>query len=123
MALSKVDQLDDEALNDLRQEMEETFPDRPIYSISALGDIGLDELKNDLMQFLTEQRLLAAENPDFAEELETRERRISDDVFSHSEQMRNRRSEELAESELDFEDGDDDLDGDEPETEVVYVRE
>mgnify|MGYP001200877856 FL=1 len=123
LALSKVDQLDDEALNDLRQEMEETFPDRPIYSISALGDIGLDELKNDLMQFLTEQRLLAAENPDFAEELETRERRISDDVFSHSEQMRNRRSEELAESELDFEDGDDDLDGDEPETEVVYVRE
>ena len=123
LALSKVDQLDDEALNDLRQEMEETFPDRPIYSISALGDIGLEELKNDLMQFLTEQRLLAAENPDFAEELETRERRISDDVFSHSEQMRNRRSEELAESELDFEDGDDDLDGDEPETEVVYVRE
>ncbi len=123
LALSKVDQLDDEALNDLRQEMEETFPDRPIYSISALGDIGLDELKNDLMQFLTEQRLLAAENPDFAEELETLERRISDDVFSHSEQMRNRRSEELAESELDFEDGDDDLDGDEPETEVVYVRE
>ena len=123
LALSKVDQLDDDALNDLLQEMEETFPDRPIYSISALGDIGLDELKNDLMQFLTEQRLLAAENPDFAEELETRERRISDDVFSHSEQMRNRRSEELAESELDFEDGDDDLDGDEPETEVVYVRE
>ena len=123
LALSKVDQLDDEALNDLRQEMEETFPDRPIYSISALGDIGLDELKNDLMQFLTEQRLLAAENPDFAEELETLERRISDDVFSHSEQMRNRRSEELAESGLDFEDGDDDFDGDEPATEVVYVRE
>jgi hypothetical protein len=83
----------------------------------------LDELKNDLMQFLTEQRLLAAENPDFAEELETLERRISDDVFSHSEQMRNRRSEELAESGLDFEDGDDDFDGDEPATEVVYVRE
>jgi hypothetical protein len=37
--------------------------------------------------------------------------------------MRNRRSEELAESGLDFEDGDDDFDGDEPATEVVYVRE
>ena len=125
LALSKVDQLDDDALNDLLQEMEETFPDRPIYSISALGDIGLDELKNDLMKFLTEQRLLAAENPDFAEELETLERRISDDVFSHSEQMRNRRSAELAESDLDLglDSEDDDFDGDEPETEVIYVRE
>lgn len=122
LALSKVDQLDDGALKDLFQEMEETFPDRPIYAVSALGDIGLDELKNDLMQFLTEQRLLAAEDPDFAEELVTLEKRISDDVFRHSERMRNRRSEELTERELDFEDDDDDFDGDGPETEVIYVR-
>ena len=123
LALSKVDQLDDGALKDLFQEMEETFPDRPIYAVSALGDIGLDELKNDLMQFLTEQRLLAAEDPDFAEELVTLEKRISDDVFRHSERMRNRRSAELTERELDFEDDDDDFDGDGPATEVIYVRE
>ena len=123
LALSKVDQLEEGALSELLHEMEETFPDRPVYSISALGDIGLDELKNDLMQFLTEQRLLAAENPDFAEELEVLERRISDDVFSHSERMRSRRSEELAESGPDVEDVDDDFDGDETGVEVVYVRE
>ena len=122
MALSKVDQLDDDALGELVQEVEETFPDRPIYAVSALGDIGLTELKNDLMQFLTEQRLLAAEDPDFAEELVALEKRISDDVFRHSERMRNRRSAELADSELDLEDDDDAFDGDGPETEVIYVR-
>ena len=75
------------------------------------------------MQFLTEQRLLAAENPDFAEELEVLERRISDDVFSHTERRRSRRSEKLAESGPDVEDVDDDFDGDETGVEVVYVRE
>ena len=123
LALSKVDQLDDGALKDLFQEMEETFPDRPIYAVSALGDIGLDELKNDLMQFLTEQRLLAAEDPDFAEALVALEKRISDDVFRHSERMRNRRSAELADSELDLEDDDGEFDGEGPATEVIYVRE
>ena len=105
------------------QEMEETFPDRPIYAVSALGDIGLTELKNDLMQFLTEQRLLAAEDPDFAEELVALEKRISDDVFRHSERMRNRRSAELADSELDLENDDGEFDGEGPATEVIYVRE
>ena len=123
VALSKVDQLDDDALRGIVQEMEETFPDRPIYAVSALGDIGLTELKNDLMQFLTEQRLLAAEDPDFAEELVALEKRISDDVFRHSERMRNRRSAELADSELDLEDDDGEFDGEGPATEVIYVRE
>ena len=123
VALSKVDQLDDDALGELVQEVEETFPDRPIYAVSALGDIGLTELKNDLMQFLTEQRLLAAEDPDFAEELVALEKRISDDVFRHSERMRNRRSAELADSELDLEDDDGEFDGEGPATEVIYVRE
>lgn len=121
LALSKVDQLDDDDLDALMEEMVETFPDRPVYGISALGDIGLDELKNDLMQYLTEERLQAAEDPDFAEHLESLEKRISDDVFAHSERMRQRRQGDAADAQDEMDDDfDDTLDG--PETEVIYVR-
>lgn len=126
LALSKVDQLDEMALQELRQEMAETFPDRPIYSVSALGDIGLDELKNDLMQFLNEQRLQAQEDPEAAEYLQQLERRISDDVFTHSERMRQRRrpGDEPGDDELDAGLMDDELDDwQEGDTEVIYVRE
>ncbi len=121
LALSKVDQLDDADLQDLMAEMAETFPDRPVYGISALGDVGLDELKNDLMQYLIDERMQAAEDPDFAEHLQCLEKRISDDVFTHSERMRQRRQSEAGadQNEID-EDFDDTLDG--PETEVIYVR-
>ena len=121
LALSKVDQLDDDDLDALMEEMVETFPDRPVYGISALGDIGLDELKNDLMQYLTGERLQAAEDPDFAEHLESLEKRISDDVFAHSERMRQRRQGDAADAQDEMDDDfDDTLDG--PETEVIYVR-
>jgi GTP-binding protein len=121
LALSKVDQLDDADLDALMEEMAETFPDRPVYGISALGDIGLDDLKNDLMQYLTEERLHAAEDPDFAEHLESLEKRISDDVFAHSERMRQRRQSDGADEQDEMDDDfDDTLEG--PETEVVYVR-
>jgi GTP-binding protein len=126
LALSKVDQLDKMALQELRQEMAETFPDRPVYSVSALGDIGLDELKNDLMQFLNEQRLQAQEDPEAAEYLQQLERRISDDVFTHSERMRQRRrlGDEPGDDELDAGLMDDELDDwQEGDTEVIYVRE
>ena len=121
LALSKVDQLDDDDLDALMEEMAETFPDRPVYGISALGDIGLDELKNDLMQYLTGERLQAAEDPDFAEHLESLEKRISEDVFAHSERMRQRRQGDAADAQDEMDDDfDDTLDG--PETEVIYVR-
>ena len=121
LALSKVYQLDDTDLDALMEEMAETFPDRPVYGISALGDIGLDDLKNDLMQYLTEERLQAAEDPDFAEHLESLEKRISDDVFAHSERMRQRRQSDGADEQDEMDDDfDDTLEG--PETEVIYVR-
>ena len=122
LALSKVDQLEEADVDALMAEMAETFPDRPIYGISALGDVGLDELTQDLMQFLLEERQQAAEDADFAEHLQDLEKRISDDVFAHSEQMRQRRQagatddSDLLEEELDD-------DQDDAETEVIYVRE
>ena len=122
LALSKVDQLEEADVDALMAEMAETFPDRPIYGISALGDVGLDELTQDLMQFLLEERQQAAEDADFAEHLQDLEKRISDDVFAHSEQMRQRRQAGATDdSDLLEEEFDDDQD--DAETEVIYVRE
>ena len=122
IGLSKVDQLDDEALDTMLQEMAETFPERPIYALSALGDIGLTTVTRDLMQFLQEQPHRAADDPDFAAYLSELERRISDDVHLHSQRMRTKRLGESAEVES-FDDEGVSGDLDEPETEVIYVRE
>ena len=122
IGLSKVDQLDDEALDTILREMAETFPERPIYALSALGDIGLTTVTRDLMQFLQEQLHRAADDPDFATYLSKLERRISDDVYLRSQRMRSKRLGESAEVES-FDDEGVSGDLDEPETEVIYVRE
>ena len=122
IGLSKVDQLDDEALDTILREMAETFPERPIYALSALGDIGLTTVTRDLMQFLKEQLHRAADDPDFATYLSKLERRISDDVYLRSQRMRSKRLGESAEVES-FDDEGVSGDLDEPETEVIYVRE
>ena len=122
LGLSKVDQLEDEALDILLQEMAETFPERPIYALSALGDIGLTTVTRDLMQFLQEQVQRAVSDPDFATYLSELEKRISDDVYLHSQRMRTKRLGE-SEEEDSFDDEDVSGDWDEPETEVIYVRE
>ena len=105
------------------EDFAEMFPDRPIYAISALGDIGLEDLVRDLMAFLTEEYLLARENENHAEQLEELEARITADVWAHSERMRARRAgeaDESADDDLDDWDADDE-DGE--ATEVIYVRE
>lgn len=91
IALSKVDQLEADALDQMLQEFAQTFPDRPIYAVSSLGDIGLPELCNDLMLALQQQQSLLQENSEFAEQQKRLEERISDDVWAHSERMRMRR--------------------------------
>jgi len=123
LALSKVDQLEKAELDKLLEDFAEMFPDRPLYAISALGDIGLEDLVRDLMAFLTEEYLLARENENHAEYLEELEARITADVWAHSERMRARRSGEAEESsEDDLDDWDED-DEDDEATEVIYVRE
>ena len=118
IALSKVDQLEIDALDQMLQEFAETFPDRPIYGVSALGDVGLPELCRDLMFTLRQQQTLLQENTEFAEQQKRLEERISDDVWAHSERMRmRRRAESSLQSAADAIDDDAGDDG----VEVVYV--
>ena len=119
IALSKVDQLQAPDLDAMLEEFTLMFPDRPIYAVSALADIGLPELCQDLMGALQEQIHLAAEDATFAEQQKQLEERISADVWAHSERMRQRRRDGVPNTEqLDQIDDFDDADA----TEVLYVR-
>jgi GTP-binding protein len=119
IALSKVDQLQAQDLDAMLEEFALMFPDRPIFAVSALADIGLPELCRDLMGALQEQIHLAAEDATFAEQQKQLEERISADVWAHSERMRQRRRDGVPNTEqLDQIDDFDDADA----TEVLYVR-
>ncbi|MDG2278292.1 MAG: Obg family GTPase CgtA [Pseudomonadales bacterium] len=118
IVLSKVDQLEDGEVDALRGRFETKYPERKICAVSALGDIGLTSLTQELMQFLDEyQRRLAEEIP-FAEADSRLEERITADVLKHSEAERERRAaarQAAAGAEADV------FDDDEPET--IYVSE
>lgn len=115
LALSKVDQLEEADLDAVRKRFAEAFPDRPLYCVSALGDIGMQSLVRDLMQALTDERLRLAEDEAFAHYSEALQERISADVFAHSQKMRAQRRADK--------DNDDDDDWDDGDVEVIYVNE
>ena len=115
MALSKVDQLEDDALETLQRRFTAAYPDRPLYCVSALGDIGVESMVRDLMQALTEEKRRLAEDEAFALYCERLQQRISADVFAHSQKMRAQRRAARAD--------DDDDDWDDGDVEVVYVNE
>ena len=114
LALTKVDQLDDQDLTQLKARFAARYPGRPIHAISALGDIGLISLVRSLMQHLEEERRRLAEDEAYASYLEDLTSRIADDVFAHAQRMR------AASRDRDSE-NDDDWDDDDG-AEVVYVR-
>ena len=119
LALSKVDQLETEDLDLMLEEFAQMFPERPVYAVSALADIGLPELCQDLMLSLQEHSRRLAEDPDFVDAQTELEEQISADVWAHSERMRQRRRGDIAVTEH----ADESDDFDDPEaTEVVYVR-
>jgi GTP-binding protein len=125
LALSKVDQLAPAELEHLLEEFAEMFPDRPLYAISALGDIGLEGLIKDLMVFLTQEQERAREDEGHAQYLEDLETRIAADVWGHSQKVllgRAGDADQLVREEEFDEEWDEDVDDGES-TEVIYVRE
>lgn len=120
LVLSKVDQLDDSALETLSTSFKTQFPDRPVLAISALGDIGLPDLTQALMRLLDDYRLRLMQDEAFAEYDEELSERISEDVISHSERMRAQSRLKKLQRDADQDLSDDD---DDDATEVVYVAE
>jgi len=89
--LSKIDQLEDDALELVRGRFLEHFPQRPLHAVSALGDVGLVELKQDLMAYLDQYRARIAEDEAFAEQDAEIERQIGVDVLHSSQMLRQQR--------------------------------
>ena len=112
--LSKVDQLEDADLERIAEQFKAEFPDRPLYKVSALGDIGLPELTQAIMRFLDDYKDRREHDLDFAAEESQIEEAISEDVLRHSEEERARRR---AQKDEQADDWDDD------EMETVYVSE
>ena len=89
--LSKVDQLENDVLELLRDRFLEHFPQRPLHAVSALGDVGLVELTQDLMAYLDQYRRRVAEDATFAEQDAEIERQIGVDVLQSSQMLRQQR--------------------------------
>ena len=115
LVLSKVDQLDEEALATLLAEVRAAYPERPVRAVSALGDIGTTDLVNDLMASVLEFRQRLAEDEDFAEAVAAADEALQNQVTHAALQARPIRGSAAA----DLPDDDDDDD----DVEVVYVHE
>jgi GTP-binding protein len=92
LVLSKVDQLAAQDLADLRAAFRAAFPKRELYCISALGDVGLDTLVQDLMGFLHQHWRRLADEPEYAAQCERLTTRIGADVSAHAQKMRGLKS-------------------------------
>ena len=130
MVLSKVDQLEDAQLTELVEAFKRQFADRPLHTVSALGDIGLEALAQDLMATLSQQQQRLLEDEAYAEYTEDLQQRISADILVHADHMREQRKTAKAERadaleaawESGSSSGTETPPGDD-EPEVVYVRE
>jgi GTP-binding protein len=90
--LTKVDQLDAEELETLGESFANAFEDRTILAVSALGDIGLDDLVKEVMRTLQQLDRRIEDDEAFAEYDEELQRRIGDDVMAQSRLSRKKRS-------------------------------
>jgi GTP-binding protein len=112
LALSKVDQLEEADLNTLVERFAQRFPGRTIHCLSALGDVGVDSLKKQLMQAVNEHRRNMREDEIYFEAQQTLEAAIAEDVLASALARRS-----PAPDPASLEETDDDADGDEAEVE------
>ncbi len=115
IVLTKIDELEEEERETLLEDFYSRFPDRKIIAISAMADVGLGELKENVMAELASMDARLKDEADYQDEIKNLQKRISEDVLSRSNLERETilRSKEI--------DRFDDEVGGEPE--VVYVKE
>lgn len=124
LALNKTDLLDAESLAEIKAEMSEVFPDRPLFAISAATGEGLKGLVDALQEAVADIRQRLASDEEFREVQAALEARINEDVLASALLARPQRLRDgppSGGSTADLEEDDDEDDGDGPE--VVYVDE
>ena len=112
--LTKVDQLQDDELEAMKQAFTAAFPGRQVLGVSALGDIGMTDMVNAVMQLLLDLEERRVSDEAYAQYEEDLQARISSDVLRQANSRK---------SQADDEDGAADDDDDDDDVEVVYVHE
>ena len=114
IVLTKIDEVDESEIETVLLDFKSKFPDRRIFSISAMADLGLEELKAKVMTELALMDARLKDETDYQAKMKNLEKRISEDVLFRSNMERESivRAKEVAGLE-------DESDG---EPEVVYVK-
>ena len=115
IVLTKIDELEEQQLEVLCDSCRARFPDRKVFAISAMADLGLQQLKEDVMAELASMGSRMKDDSEYQEKITRLEKRIREDVLMRSNiergAIRNAKSDKTL----------DDVIDDEPE--VVYVKE
>ena len=115
IVLTKIDELEKQQLEVLFDSCRARFPDRKVFAISAMADLGLQQLKEDVMAELASMGSRMKDDSEYQEKITRLEKRIREDVLMRSNiergAIRNAKSDKTL----------DDVIDDEPE--VVYVKE
>jgi len=88
IVLTKIDELEDGEIESLLQDFYNRFPRRRIFAISAMADLGLGELKKNVMSELALIDARLKDEEGYQDKIKDLEKRISGDVLSRSNMER-----------------------------------
>ena len=94
---------------------ERRFGTRKVFAISAMADVGLKDLKQEVMSELAAMDALMSENADFKEKIKDLENRIGADVLARSHKEREAIHELKQKHRLEEDEADSSI-------EIVYVK-
>ena len=88
IVLTKIDELDENEIETVLLDFKSRFPDRRIFAISAMADLGLEELKRNVMTELSSMDARLKDETDFQDKMKNLEKRIGQDVLLRSNMER-----------------------------------
>ncbi|MEK9765211.1 MAG: GTPase ObgE, partial [Thalassolituus sp.] len=117
LVLNKLDLIPEEEREQRCQDVLERLQwDGPVYRIAAINREGTHKLVCDIMEYIEERRLRAAEDEEFAEELLAEREQVEEEAREHIEALNERRRQEREARKAMGEDDDDD------DVEVIYLN-
>ena len=88
IVLTKIDELSQSETDELISAFQTRFRGRKVFAISAMADVGLKELNQEVMSELAAMDAQMNEDPDFKAKIKDLENRISADVLARSHKER-----------------------------------
>mgnify|MGYP001160045312 FL=1 len=88
IVLTKIDELSQSEIDELMSAFQTRFHGRKVFAISAMADVGLKELNQEVMSELAAMDAQMNEDPDFKAKIKDLENRISADVLARSHKER-----------------------------------